>query len=350
LLIEESRTNITFQSEDFTNSVWTSFSIGATITGNATTAPSGAVTADKLIMNNGVTTTYLRQTTTVSANIYTFSIYAKAAEFNTISIQLGNLWSPAPQGTFNVATGVITASSNCTASITPVGNGWYRCIIVSTVIPTSGNTGRTFIYAGNNGNIGVTGDGVSGVYIWGAQVELGAFATSYIPTTTTALTRNADVATMTGTNFSNWFNASEGTFVSQCQTFSPYIVGGGNTSIHCTGASDALLMSINSGTLNSGYNVLLVSGADSGTYRPALTPNALAKAAFGWKTNTGTRFGFNGATEPKSSGGTAAVNPSLTALRIGSRTTGIQYMNGWVSKLNFYSQLLTQSEMNAFTK
>lgn len=228
-------------------------------------------------------------------------------------------------------TGQIVLSGAHSATVT--GTGVYPTRTTFTFTPSAGTLTLT-----------VTGT------VQFAQLESGTFATSFIPTAGAALTRNVDVATMTGTNFSSWFNASEGTFVSQCQTFSPYIVGGGNTSIHCTGASDALLMSINSGTANSGYNVLLVSGADSGTYRPALTPNAVAKAAFGWKTSTGTRFGFNGATEPKSSGGTAAVNPSLTALRIGSRTTGIQYMNGWVSKLNFYPQLLTQSEMNAFTK
>ena len=183
-----------------------------------------------------------------------------------------------------------------------------------------------------------------------AQLEAGAFPTSYIPTEATAVTRNADVATMTGTNFSDWFNASEGTFANQVQTFAPFIVSNGSTSIHCTGASDQILMSINSGLLNSGYNVLVVSSVDQGTYRPNLTPNNVATAAFGWKTNTGTRFGFNGATINKASGGTSSVDPSMTQLRIGSRNTNIQFLNGWISKLSFYPQLLTQAELNAFTK
>lgn len=228
-------------------------------------------------------------------------------------------------------TGQIVLSGAHSATITGTG-----------VYPTR----TTFTFTPSAGTLTLTVTGA----VQFAQLESGTFATSFIPTADTALTRNVDVATMTGTNFSSWFNASEGTFINQIQTFAPYIVGKGSESINVTGASDEINMSINSGVANSGYNVIAIGGADAGTYRPALTPNTTAKSGFGWKTNVGTRFGFNGTTANKTSGAVATTNPSLTALRIGSRATNSYYLNGWITNLYFYPQMLTQSELNAFTK
>jgi hypothetical protein len=73
---------------------------------------------------------------------------------------------------------------------------------------TSATAARNETYAGTNRQI----------YAWGAQVEAGAFATSYIPTVASQVTRSADSAVMTGTNFSSWYNASEGTFYCEAAT------------------------------------------------------------------------------------------------------------------------------------
>jgi len=99
------------------------------------------------------------------------------------------------------------------ADITPVGNGWYRC----SVLNSSSNVAYSIAAYPDSYNPGsqppkFVGDGTSGMYFWGAQVEVGSFPTSYIPTTTTALTRSADVAEITGSNFSSWYNQSEGSF------------------------------------------------------------------------------------------------------------------------------------------
>lgn len=341
LLIEESRTNITFQSEDFTAAVWTTLAVGATVSGNAVVSPSGALTADKMIINNGATLNYLRQTTAVTATIYTFSLYVKAAEFNTVTMQLANLWTPAPAATFNVATSTITNIGNCTATITPVGNGWYRCIIVSTVTATAGGTGRTFIYAGNNGDTSVTGNGTSGIYIWGAQVEAGTSPTSFIPTVATAVTRNPDVATMTSTNFSSWYNATEGGAVVQVL---PSTISGtrpavefddntANESITLRGvAADPQLLVVDGGATQATL--------DAGT----ITANTLYKLGGAWK-DASYAVAINGAAPVTQASGTF---PTATQARLGS--DGTNYLNGHLQSLRFWPQRLTNAEVQAFSK
>ena len=273
LLIEEQRTNLLTYSEQFDNTTWTSASVGASVVRNITVAPDGTQTADKLIITSGSTTNYLRQVMTISAITYTASVYAKAGEFNTVRLELGNLWSPVVNGVFNLSTGAVTSSQNCTTSITSVGNGWYRCVITSTVIPTAGSTGRIFIFAGNNGDVGITGNGFSGIYIWGAQLEAGAFATSYIPTTSAQVTRGAETATMSGTSFSTWWNQQAGSL---------YVEG--DCPVDASN-NDRTLSFINDNTTTNGYVVRF-----AGTTKNAQSYGSNAGTANQWVLSQGTNY------------------------------------------------------------
>jgi len=107
---------------------------------------------------------------------------------------------------------VTLTGSLATTTILEVGNGWYECILVSTSLNTTGS-GLTISGSNLSGQTfpSYTGDGYSGIYIWGAQVEAGAFPTSYIPTVASQVTRSADAVSMTGTNFSSWYRQDEGT-------------------------------------------------------------------------------------------------------------------------------------------
>jgi hypothetical protein len=103
-----------------------------------------------------------------------------------------------------------------TGSMAAVGNGWYRCQATLTATATASgdisyrlaNTNSAFASGGT-----YTGNGTSGIYAWGAQLEAGAFPTSYIPTSGSTVTRTADNASMRGENFSSWYNQSEGSIL-----------------------------------------------------------------------------------------------------------------------------------------
>ena len=217
LLVEEARTNLLTYSEQFNDASWTKY--GTSITANSITAPDGTQTADLIVESSGAANRGFYNIISVSAIPYTYSIYVKQKErkFITLTSALGS--GDFRVATFDVNAGTVTNSIASTATITFVGNGWYRCAITYTATATgSWYVGAQMSDSGAAGyQYSYTGDGTSGIYIWGAQLEAGSFPTSYIPTTTSTVTRAADVASMTGTNFSSWFNRNDGTFLCNAQ-------------------------------------------------------------------------------------------------------------------------------------
>ena len=199
LLIEESRTNLYQRSENFADAFWTK--TRSNIQSDATTAPDGTTTADKLIEDTTASSSHsLSSSVTPSATPHTLSVFAKKGERNWIILRAGG------QSTFfNLDTGVATSGIN-SPTITNYGNGWYRCTVTS-----SAGTQNQIWMSPDGITTSYTGDGTSGIFIWGAQLEAGSFATSYIPTTTASLVRSADVCTITGAAFSGIFNQSQGT-------------------------------------------------------------------------------------------------------------------------------------------
>jgi hypothetical protein len=113
---------------------------------------------------------------------------------------------------FDLSTGSVgtVVGTGVSASITSVGNGWYRCSLNNATYTVTTNDYVLYI-ATTDGDVSYTGDGYSGIYIWGAQLEALALSTSYIQTVASQVTRAADAASMTGTNFSSWYAQGEGT-------------------------------------------------------------------------------------------------------------------------------------------
>jgi hypothetical protein len=119
-----------------------------------------------------------------------------------------------------------------TAAIVSMGNGWYKCSISAAATITNNATeGAIFSLATQNiaAIDSYTGDGTSGIFIWGAQVEVGSFPTSYIPTTTGTLARSADLCSITGGDFNNFYNQSEGTIIAAA---SVDVLAGNNRGIY----------------------------------------------------------------------------------------------------------------------
>jgi hypothetical protein len=182
------RTNGWTKSQEFDDAAWTKE--GVSITANATTAPDGTLTADKLVEDSAVGTPHgiYRGTPAMTASTnQAYTISAKAAERSWIELITND--STVRRSWFNLATGAWgVRDSGHTARATALGSGWYRLEINWTSASTA-----CIAYARATTGDGVTehtGDGTSGLYLWGAQFEADAsFATSYIPTTTVPVTR-----------------------------------------------------------------------------------------------------------------------------------------------------------------
>lgn len=223
-------------------------------------------------------------------------------------------------------TGTVTLSGTHTAVVS--GTGAYPTRTTYSFTPSAGVLTLT-----------VTGT------VQFAQLETGAFATSYIPTTTTSLTRNADAVSMTGTNFSSWYNASEGTFDVQFQI--PVATGATKRGI-----------SVNSGVANNSMQVAVVNSNNQAYYEvrdnnviqvtatsgPVFTVGTLVNSAFAYKLNNFAYAAFGAAAGTD----TVGTVPTVSQMEIGAHIG--TYMNGWVSKINYYPQRLTDAEVRAISK
>ena len=350
LLIEEARTNLVLYSEQFDNAAWVKSQV--TVTANATLAPNGLLVADKIIENTAATTYHaIYPGTSPTGSVtgsYTFTVYAKAAERRYISLDMNSYLDGV---VFDLQNGAVTGTSTFyTSSITPAGNGWYRCSVSKNYTVATMLYAEAIISTSATVPNAYTGDGTSGVFLYGAQLEAGAFATSYIPTVASTVTRSADVATMTGTNFSSWYNQSEGTFVSDFDKYSVTSRGGvlcaGNTlvatgtDIAIDGQNDAKVRMF---IENAGAVEML--NATLATYA-ASTP---IKAAAAYATNNavGAAAGALGTVD------TSVVVPTLNALQIGairnSNAAATLPLNGHIRQIAYYNTRLPNAQLQALT-
>jgi len=185
-LIEEVPVNKFKYSEQFDNAVYSLTS--SSITANAINSPIGTLTADKLVENteNNLHRVGQGAIAVTSGQVYTFSFYAKAAERNELELQRintsGTVFNSINVTTADLTNGTLSVGSNVTASnIESVGDGWYRISISLTAIATG--SGGLNIGMQKDGNVLYAGDGFSGVYLWGFQMNSGSTAKPYFPTT-----------------------------------------------------------------------------------------------------------------------------------------------------------------------
>ena len=217
----------------------------AVVTPNVTTAPDGTNTADKLIGNNGVTgrKAIYQNYTVTNGTQYTFSVYLKAGETTTANIWFDTASStPAPwmgAGTaLNLATG--TSANPSAVTMTPVGNGWFRCVSTATTTITAAIHFSISQGEVNGGDI--TGDGVSGIYVWGGQLNTGASANTYCRTDS-ALTANGNGFITTWYDQSgNGRNATQATVAKQPQIVSAgtLVTMNGKPAMQYDGSNDSM--------------------------------------------------------------------------------------------------------------
>ena len=353
LLIEEARTNLLTYSEQFDNAAWSK--IASAITANTVYAPDGTLTADKVVENSASSVEhYVEQTISTNTNqAYTQSIYVKAGETPSFRIMVVAVGSTATTSvarflvTAGVVSVVLTDGLITSASAIDVGNGWYRCTVAYTLSGTV-TSHRMRVYPRTDGVY--TGDGTSGIYVWGAQLEAGSFATSYIPTVASQVTRAGDLAVMTGVNFSSWFNNAEGTIVGEWQklgassfqsvvSLSDGTVNNQITLSHSSisGSNNNMRFDVNAAAATQA-SLTLVTGSASNTFY---------KNAGAYKINDFAGVSNAGAVQSDSLG----LIPVTSQLNVGVNASASGgYLNGTIKKLAYYPVRLSNATLQALTR
>lgn len=187
LALEPAATNLLLRSQEF-GTTWSNSN--TTVTSNSIAAPDGTITADTLVATTANAQHRLDQTPVSGAGTQTLSVFAKSAPYDFVTLRIGTTGSLTA---FNTGTGAIVGGEgNVTPSILSAASAFYRCAVAITGnaanaiarINTSPTTSTTF-----------AGDGVSGSYLWQAQLEAGSIATSPIVTTAAQASRSLPVFT-----------------------------------------------------------------------------------------------------------------------------------------------------------
>lgn len=170
------RRNLLTYSEQIDNAAW--IKANASVTANAVTAPDGATTADKLVETSATATHSAAQAyTAASGAVVAFSAYIKAGERSWVRLTANTAAGANASAYFDIGTGAVGSIAGGSATIVDAGGGWWRCTVSGTLTTT--NPSCSVLLATGNGGQSYTGDGASGVYVWGTQLEIGAAATAY---------------------------------------------------------------------------------------------------------------------------------------------------------------------------
>ncbi len=341
LLIEEQRTNLHANSLLFYGSA-ASVS-GGVIAPDGSTDAASVTSAGNGVFNPPVTVSS-GQTVTASA----FVRYSSGYQFiNVYGFEfLGGIASPDCRVSVNLVTGVVSnvGAAVISYSSKPYGNGWFRVSVTATA-PSTGDA--TFIAYTLSGTV---------FQVWGAQLEVGAFPTSYIPTTGSQVTRNVDVAQITGANLASFYNQNEGTFAvshrrewnaadvdyDNAVLFRAYDQSTGNSIIYFDYTSPGInLARFESFTLSP----LAISTVDFST---ASTAGQRIELAGGYS-SSGVAASRNGELMVNSS---ATLLPNVDAFHIGAflpGSTQSNIHNGTIKRLTYYRTRLNNALLQGIT-
>jgi hypothetical protein len=345
LYVEPSSTNLQPYSQDFTNAIWSKGNV--TITNAANIAPDGTQTMQLAVPNTtNASHTIIANNISVSASTaYTWSIYAKAQNYQFLNMRLDDNNVNGIAVCFNLSTGTISTAINninsgftsANATITSVGNGVYKCTLTGTTTATTTVVRQVmFLQSATSGSGGQSfaGNGYSGIFIWGVVFEAGSVPTSYIPTVASQVTRSADTPPLP---IDTWYSTSQGTWYAQVNMAStagtPRIVG-------ATPSSKAPIL-ISSQAAAMFDSTTTISTANT------ITANTTQKIATSWTGTTG-QVCLNGGTVATGSQPTGYAD--LTVIGIGyNSTSSNNFINGRIANITYYPTALTSAQLQTLT-
>jgi hypothetical protein len=339
LLIEEARTNLLTYSNVFANSAWSKQNL--TATANQATGPDGTVSATEIGITGTAGNSYSINSTASTTG--TISYFAKQNTERFFLIVRG-VYGAGDWAIFDLSNGTVSKSpthNNSTAHITPMGNGWYRCVLQSDNYTTI----NAFSISGSGTDYNTPTSGT--VYLYGAQMEAGAFPTSYIPTTGATATRARDLAEIPTSAFG--YNNDQGSVAVEFKSNKPssdfygaFVLSDGsptNRIVHYTfngGQHRGAVVS--SGVLE----VDVVAGSRG-------APSELVKFAVGFSDNN-FAASLNGATAVTDTSVTIPSGLSKLALGYYYPTNPQSNMlNGHIKSIQYYPRRLTDTQLQELT-
>lgn len=349
LLVEPAGTNLAFQSANFLTT-WVLLS-GTISTGStaAFTAPDGTTSADLFTESTDASATnhQLSQsisTAVVSGTSYTLSCFFKPTAANrSARLSLSSaLFSGSPQAFFDVTSGIVGTTTDCTARIENYGSGWYRCIM--TAICDTAGTASVFVSSASGNTRDYIGNGSASLYLWGAQLETGSVATSYIPTTAGTGSRSADVVSVSGA-VSGSIGQTEGTIyvefvntlvASYAESYMYRVFADANNEIWARKEGGGNTYSFRWRANSQNTNFLNVA-----------VPNGVSKIAFGYKSGDTALF-LNGSQVATTNTDVRAFSVNPTTIALGSTSSG-QFFNDRIRAAALYTTRLTNAELATLT-
>lgn len=343
LLIEEQRTNLMRYSSDFANAAWVKTGVSvAGASGNQKISP-----ASPAMTFSGI---YQVAGTTSSSTSYSATYVVKSEGWRYIQINMGGAEFGLGYVNFDLQSGAVTAQSAGTAfthvSIRPTEVGFYELAVSATAAAAGNNYFRlTFIPAADSprGAAPAGADGVKGVIVLRAQLEAGAFPTSYIPTTGAQVTRAADIASVN--ELSPWYNSEQGTLFVEAAAV-PHVIGVGRGLVaieQLTAVSSTRSFSVLLG--EDGMCDFAHSGAYISPRLDLLPAGSTVKAAVA-ASGSGATLAQNGqvisTSRPMPSG-------ALDRMWIGAFAAGAPKANMHIRSIRYYPRRLSDSELQEIT-
>jgi len=352
----EAVTNLLLRSEELGNAAWSRAAL--TVSSDVTTSPKGTQDADKLVESATNAEHITWQARSAQSETMTLSVFAKASERSRIKVGFSNFATAACGAIFNLSTGVVISTDAANADYTsptasifayPAAAGWYRCVFTVTK-GTANNTNNPFIDIIDNSNqTSYLGDGSSGVFAWGAQLQTGSVVGPYVPTTTTTASSTADVISITGADFTRIVNSAEGSlYVSAIAPNATTTAFDRLISIsRGDGTANFIDIVRSSGTQRVELSVFAGAGQAVGL-QPAVTftANSSFACAAAYKTDD-----FIAAAGGVLSGAdtSGSIPTGLTTLNLGCGSAGTLQYNGYIRRATIFRSRRPNANLQAMT-
>jgi hypothetical protein len=343
VLIEGSRTNLLLRSQEFDNATWTK--TNSTVTANATTAPDGTTTAEKVIADNTNNLHQVDQSVTLAASTtYTFSAHVKKGDYDFAAVITGASGGAVlsqRDAVINLTTGALVSETVAGMTrITALANGWYRVAVTTAQTSGIGSPGFRIAPLSTSSYTSYTGDNTSGIFIWGAQLEAASFPSSYIPTVAASATRAADVLTYTaGVSYP----------LSLWAEFERVGDTGGNErvlSLDSGANTDRAEVAVSSADL-ARYDVVASSASQmSTTIAGALALNTTYKTALRVQTND-SRGALGGTLSTQDTSVTLPASPSV--IRVGHLISPTDFVFGHIRRVAVVSSAVSDANLQVMT-